>query len=550
MFSPEELRGVPIFADLGEAELDYLARTSADMRLQPGEYVLHEGDTHRALFVLIEGRIEVTKTVADEERVIGVRGPGETFGELPVVLDSPFLVSMRAVEASRVMRIETKDFHVVAASAPEFAAAVEASAIDRFGGLQEFAATTLPPRLTVVGPHWDDGTHDLRDFLQRNSVEFDWIEPATTTPPQPTPIVRLRDGSELVQPSHRQVGAAMGLRVAPSGAAYDVAIVGGGPAGLAAAVYGASEGLSTILLECEAPGGQAGTSSRIENYLGFPYGISGDELAHRALQQARRLGAEIVVTRKAESLDVETRTLCLDGGETVRGEVIVLATGVAWRSLPLPALERLRGRGVYYGAAPGEARSVAGKALYLVGGGNSAGQAAMNAADYAASVTLLVRGTSLAASMSFYLIEQLKTKPNIRVETCAEVVDAHGEEHLEALDILDRTTGKTSRRDAAGLFILIGADAETAWLPPALRRDEQGYVLTGRAGSAKGGWPLERPPYLLETTVPGIFCVGDVRAASVKRVAAAVGEGSMAIAFAHLYLAEVAARRHAASGAR
>ncbi|HYZ16018.1 MAG TPA: NAD(P)/FAD-dependent oxidoreductase, partial [Candidatus Acidoferrum sp.] len=262
--------------------------------------------------------------------------------------------------------------------------------------------------------------------------------------------------------------------------------------------------MSTILLEREAPGGQAGTSSRIENYLGFPFGISGDELAHRALQQAQRLGAEIIVTRTVRSLDAASRTLVLDGGAVVGAKTIVLATGVSWRKLEIPSVDRLRGRGVYYGAAPGEARSVQGKDVYLVGGGNSAGQAAVHFSNFARSVTLLVRGEALAKSMSHYLVEQLKTKSNVHVETRSEVVDAYGDDHLEAIAVADGATRETSRRDAAALFILIGADAETAWLPGAIDRDSRGNVMTGPDAVRGGHWPMQRDPYLLETAVPGI----------------------------------------------
>lgn len=542
MFTRDELRAIPLFSELGEKELDYLAKTSADIRLLPSEYVVYEGETRRALFVLVEGRVQVTKFVDGAERVVGTeRGPGEVFGEVPVILDTPFLVSFRAVQPSRVMRIEAKDFHFVAASAPNVGAAVETAALERVEGLHQIAASPTPPLLAVVGPQYDKKTQELRDFLQRNSVEFDWITPEDPAHTQQRyPSVRLRDGTQITDPSTRDIAEAIGLCVSPEREFYDAAIVGAGPAGLAAAVYAASEGLSTILLDREAPGGQAGTSSRIENYLGFPFGVSGDDLAHRALQQAKRLGAEIVVTRAVESFDADSRTLFLDGEDVLRAKTIVLATGVSWRQLNMPSLDRLRGLGVYYGAAPGEAKFVQGQHVYLVGGGNSAGQAAVNFSNFATSVTLLVRGDSLAKSMSYYLIEQLNKKANISIETHSELVDAYGDDHLEAIAIRNSQTGGTSRRDAAALFILIGADAETAWLPRAIERDARGYVLTGPDVLRNGRWTLERDPYLLETSVPGIFAVGDVRAGSVKRVAAAVGEGSMAIAFVHQYLAYAA----------
>jgi thioredoxin reductase (NADPH) len=534
LFSPDDLRAISLFWELGENELDHLAKSSADIHLRANEYVLHEGEMRRALFVLVEGHIEVTKIVDGAERVVGARNPGESFGELPMVLNAPYAVSFRAAEDSRVMRIEAKDFYIIAASSPKIAATVGKAAFERVEGLRDLAATPTQPALTVVGPQFDNSTHELRDFLQRNSIDYDWLAPSD--PAAVAPVVRLRDGAMLERPALRDVARSVGLCVAPTLAAYDVAIVGGGPAGLAAAVYGASEGLSTVLIDREAPGGQAGTSSRIENYLGFPYGISGDDLAHRALEQAKRLGAEIVVTRGVQRIDPHSRNLTLDGNDTVRPKAIIVASGVSWRHLNVASVDRLLGRGVYYGAAPGEARFVAGQDIFLVGGGNSAGQAAINFSNFARSVTLLVRGDSLAKSMSHYLIEQLQNKPNVVVETHAEVVNAYGTEHLEAIELNDRSTGKTARRDASALFMLIGADAETAWLPAEIARDDDGYLLTGPAALSRGNWPLAREPLLLETTVPGIFAVGDVRAGSIKRVAAAVGEGSMAIAFVHQYL--------------
>src|SRR5256885_3574705 len=373
MFTSDELRAVPLFSELADKELDHLAKARAGLRLLRGEYVIHEGDPGRVLFVLLESLVEVTKVVDGAERVVGVRRAGEVFGEVPVVLDTPFLVSFRAVEQSRVMRIEAKDFQTLAASAPQVSGAVRARAEGRVRGLQEIAAAPAPPRLTIVGPRWDRATQSLRDFLQRNSAPFDWVMPddpsATSVSPgsatgRQYPVVRLRDGSLLSDPSKREIARSLGLHVTPDHATYDVVIVGGGPAGLAAAVYGASEGLSTLLIEREAPGGQAGTSSFIENYLGFPFGISGGELAHRAFQQATRLGAEIVVTRFAQGIDAAAGSLVLDGDDVVRARTMILATGVSWRKLDIPALDRLRGRGVYYGAAPGEEKSVQGKDIF------------------------------------------------------------------------------------------------------------------------------------------------------------------------------------------
>jgi thioredoxin reductase (NADPH) len=348
--------------------------------------------------------------------------------------------------------------------------------------------------------------------------------------------VRLADGTRLRRPGTRELAQALGLQTHAARDAYDVVIVGGGPAGLASAVYGASEGLRTVVVEREAPGGQAGTSSRIENYLGFPGGVSGDELASRALQQARRLGAEILVTRTVDRLDPATREIVLDGGDVLRTETAIIASGVSWRRLAITGMDRLIGKGVYYGAARSEAGMAQGLDVHLIGAGNSAGQAALYFAGHARSVTLVVRGDALEKSMSHYLTAQVRAKANIRVLLRSEVEAVHGDTHLTAIDVRDLATGEARREDCGGLFVFIGADAETAWLPAEIARDERGYVLTGDEVVKARRWSLRRNPYLLESSVPGIFACGDVRLSPVKRVAAAVGEGSMAIAFVHEYL--------------
>jgi thioredoxin reductase (NADPH) len=291
-----------------------------------------------------------------------------------------------------------------------------------------------------------------------------------------------------------------------------------------------------VVLEREAPGGQAGTSSRIENYLGFPNGVSGDELASRALQQARRLGAEILVTRSVARIDVDNRHVHLDGGDVIRAKTIILATGVTWRRLMIDGFDRFIGKGIYYGASRSEASATHGLDVYLIGGGNSAGQAALYFANHARMVTLVLRGDSLEKSMSRYLVEQLRGKSNVKVQLRAEVVGAYGDTHLAAIDVRDALSGEVSRHDCGGLFVFIGADAQTDWLPGEIARDARGYVLTGDDVVKAGRWSRSRDPYLLESSVPGVFACGDVRLSPVKRVASAVGEGSMAIAFAHKYL--------------
>jgi thioredoxin reductase (NADPH) len=367
------------------------------------------------------------------------------------------------------------------------------------------------------------------------------------------PLVVLRDGRRMEAPSFRALADALGLQTAPRRDAYDVVIIGGGPAGLAAAVYGASAGLCTLLVERTACGGQAGTSSRIENYLGFPGGLSGDDLSSKAYQQALRFDAELLVARSVISIEpgdptsseTAAHTIVLDDGTRLTTKTVVMASGVQWRQLDTPGVKRLTGHGVYYGASSMEALSLRGRRVHLIGGGNSAGQAAMKFSNYAESVTMLVRGPSLAASMSQYLIAQLASKENVTIETQADVISVEGDDHLEAINLGVGPSRRRERRESDALFVFIGAYAQTDWLPEKLIRDQWGYICAGRdvmdllAEHAVGTWPLERDPYLLETSVPGIFTAGDVRHGSIKRVASSVGEGSMAIAFVHQYLAEV-----------
>ena len=545
MITVAELATIPLFSALADSELEYLAGSVEDIRLTAGEYVAHEGEG-RFLAVVVEGKTELTKLVNGVERVIGIRLPGELGGEIPMILGTPLPASMRAVEPSRVLKLSVKVFHTLAAMAPQVSATVGAAALERQEMLRAATAQPLEPAMFVIGPPRDPRVHAVESFLDRNQIPHDRQDPgdpaavaragAGAAVAAPYPVVELRDGTRLVAPTMRVIATVAGLTVAPGRALYDVVIVGGGPAGLTAAVNGASEGLQTGLIESFAPGGQAGTSTRIENYTGFPFGVSGDDLASRALLQAKRLGAEIVVTRRVEGIDPAELSVRLDGGDVLRTRSIVLATGVEWRRLKLDSVGRLVGSGVYYGAARSDAGLAQGNDVYLIGAGNSAGQAAIFFSSHARSVTLLVRGESLAASMSEYLIEQIATKANIRVETRSEVVAVHGDEQLDAIEVIDRRAGTTSRRDTTALFVLIGAEATTDWLPPQIARDEHGFILTGADAMKAGQWKADREPFALETSTPGIFAIGDVRSGSVKRVAAAVGEGGIAIAFVHRYL--------------
>ena len=442
--------------------------------------------------------------------------------------------------------------------------------------LEDWQAQYRPPfeGMRVVANRWSPAAHRVREFLGRNLIPFQWLDldssdqardllasiarrgppggdtadrgtvGSDTPDPAPlaVPVVLFPDGSYLADPDLVTLAERLGLRTHAERQFYDLIVVGAGPAGLAAAVYGASEGLRTLLVEREAPGGQAGTSSNIENYLGFPVGLTGADLARRAVAQARRFGAEILTPLEVTRVRAEGpyRVLTLTDGSEVSSRVLLIATGVQYRKLDVPGAEALTGRGIYYGAALTEAMGCRDEDVYIVGGGNSAGQAAVYFAPYAHSVTLLVRGAELGQSMSRYLIDQIEGIPNVHVRTGTSVLAVHGEDHLEAI-----TLGCAEQRErvsAGSLFVFIGALPRTDWIADVVQRDEFGFIYAGpdlpRDADRVRGWPLDREPYLLETNVPGVFCAGDVRHQSVKRVASAVGEGSIAVQFTHHYLAE------------
>ena len=546
MLTADELAALPIFSALSPVALADVARAAADIRLNAGEYAVYEGEPP-ALFVVIEGAIEVVKLVDGIERKIGMRLPGKLFGEVPLVFGTQFQAGFRASEPTRVVKLDARPYYDLAASSPELVRTMDDLARERIGGLQKLAAEPRNAQVILLGNRWDSACLDLRRFLERNQISFSWLtldDPNLTDhwpgPPPPEsdcPILRLSDGATLVRPEPREFAARLGLQTAPRFKEYDTVIIGGGPAGLAAAVYGASEGLRTIVVEREAPGGQAETSSRIENYLGFPSGISGSELASRAHRQAKRLGAEILVARKIVRIDPQARHIVLDNDEILQARTVIIASGVSWRRLAADGFDRLLGKGIFYGAARSEASIAQGLDVHLIGAGNSAGQAAMFFANHARTVTLIVRADSLDKSMSQYLIDQIRSKSNIRKALRSEVKGVHGDSHLTAIDIIDRGGNEVRREDSGGLFVFIGADAETGWLPPEIARDPRGYILTGGDVVKAGRWKESRDPYLVETSVPGVFACGDVRFSPVKRVASAVGEGSIAIAFVHQYLA-------------
>ena len=406
--------------------------------------------------------------------------------------------------------------------------------------------------IRVVGHRWSEPSYQIRDFLARNLVPYKWLaadDPegrrlleAAGVGPESIPLVVTADGRAMAQPTPSEIAEAAGLSTAPERDFYDLIIVGGGPAGLGAAVYGASEGLKTLLVERQAVGGQAGQSSRIENYLGFPDGISGAQLTDRARRQAGKFAAEVLNTREVVGLraDGSARTLSFADGGEISAHSIVLATGVAYRPLAADGVAELTGSGVYYGSAATEGPSCAGSDVYIIGGANSAGQAALFFSRYARSVTLLVRGDSLEASMSYYLIQQLTSIDNVHVRTRCEVVGAQGNGHLQAITICDSKNNTVTSVECGYLFVFIGAEPRTDWLGDTVARDEKGFLYTGpdllSGGARPRGWDRDRDPFYLECSVPGIFAAGDVRANSVKRVASAVGEGAMAVTLVHRYL--------------
>lgn len=547
MFTPEELRQAKIFACLDEAECARLAQTVADVRLKPGEWLIRSGETPW-FYVLYEGRLRI---VADIQG-IQTEFPeydftaGDFLGEVPLLLRTPVFNSARAQTHCRIARLDKLQFFHLIRDSKEARAMVLEVLGERLLRIQERSLSLMTSRVLIFGRNRDADCHNIRAFLSANRIPYEWVDRDSHPERLPTglsddpdcPVVSV-DGQLFIEPTTREIAEALQLQTKPNHDSYDVVIVGAGPAGMAAGVYGSSEGLRVLIVERCAAGGQAGTSSRIENYLGFPEGISGEDLTGRGFKQATYFGAEVALTRSVEKLTPSSEGyVCeFDGGQSVSARAVVLAIGVDWRRLQAKGEDRLLGRGIFYGAARQEATNVVGKKVFIVGGGNSAGQAAMFLSNYAAEVKVLVRGEGLKLSMSQYLIDQIASKANIQVLPFTQVVSADGEDRLKR--ILARVQApheveKILGYEADALFVMIGADANTSWLPVDLERDPRGYICTGRELTA---WKLARHPFPLETSLPGVFCAGDVRHNSIKRVSSGVGEGSMAIAFIHQYLA-------------
>jgi len=542
MFTAEELKQSKLFSILSEPEIVSLAEKAADVRLAAGEWLIREGEPPY-FHILFEGRLQMVKDVLG--RPVNITHyeyqVGDFFGETPILLGTQNLISLRAETACRLARLERQELQNLIRDSKEASALILQTMNDRLLRVQQYVSTLPSARVLIFGSKYDTDCRDLRTFLASNRIPYEWVD--RDLEPERVPQFMVENMASAVSidgkvfdhtPSVREVAEALQLQIKPNSDSYDVVIVGAGPAGMAAGVYGASEGLKVLMVERSAAGGQAGTSSRIENYLGFPEGISGEDLTGRAVKQAVRFGAEIAMTRCIEKVERADGgyLLELDGGQRVFARAVLLATGVEWRRLKAEGCERLLARGVLYGASRPEAISVNGKKVFIVGGGNSAGQAAMFFSNYADEVKVLVRGEGLKLTMSQYLIGEIASKANIEVMPFSEVVEAQGQDHLQR--IVARVGGELVTYEADALFVMICAVPDASWLPKELERDEKGYICTGRDLTS---WKLDRASFPLETSLPGIFCAGDVRHNSIKRVSSGVGEGSMAIAFIHQYLA-------------
>ena len=548
MFTAEELRRTKIFACLDEAECARLTHAVADVLLKPGEWLFREG-APASFYVVVEGRLRIVLDVHGKQTEFAEQEfkQGDFFGEVPLLLGTPFFGSLRAQTSCRVARLDKQQFHHLIRESKAVRTLILETLGERLLLIQQRSLALPTSRVLIFGRNRHADCHNIRQFLSANRIPYEWIDrdryperlPAGVSDDPDCSAVSV-DGQLFVEPpTTREVAEALQLQTKPNRDSYDVVIVGAGPAGMAAGVYGSSEGLKVLIVERCAAGGQAGTSSRIENYLGFPEGISGEDLTGRGFKQATRFGAEVALTRSVERLTPSSEGyVCeLDGGQSVSARAVVLATGVDWRRLQAKGEDRLLGRGIFYGAARQEATNVVGKKVFIVGGGNSAGQAAVFLSSYAVEVNVLVRSEGLRLSMSQYLLDQIASKANVQVLPFTQIVSADGEDRLERIEVRVQAPHEIEKilsYEADALFVMIGVDASTSWLPDELERDPHGYICTGRELTT---WKLDRHPFPLETSLPGVFSAGDVRHNSIKRVSSGVGEGSMAIAFIHQYLA-------------
>jgi thioredoxin reductase (NADPH) len=536
------------FPKLTEEQMTQLARYAgaSTKTFRPGEALFRAGDRDPKFFVIKSGELEIVDVTGDQPKTIRVQGPGEFTGDVGHLTGSPKVVSAIARLDCEVYEMSEAELRKILNQDPQLSDVLLQAFIARRQLMRESQEFT---GLRVIGSRYSRDTFRIRDFLAKNRVLFTWLDlegdPAVKEMLQQfgvteadTPIVACAHCLVLRNPSNRELAEKIGIRRPVEQTVYDLAIVGSGPAGLAAAVYGASEGLNTIVLEHTAPGGQAGSSMRIENYLGFPTGITGSELAERAVLQADKFGANISVPTPATKLtfDKAYSILELEGGENIVAKCLLIATGAEYRRLEVEDCSRFEGAGVYYAATPNEAQMYRGSDVVLVGGGNSAGQAAVYLSQNVRKVFLLIRGDDLCKSMSSYLAHRILNTPNIEILRCTEVIGMNGDGHLSSVEILNKTAGEKRTLATAALFSFIGATPRTDWLPSEIEKDEKHFVRTGIELGDSRQWTLKRQPFLLETSRAGVFAAGDVRSGSVKRVASAVGEGSMAIQFVHEYL--------------
>ncbi len=538
------------FPTLSEAQIAQLGRYAGapPKTFRAGDALFRCGDRDSNFFVIKSGEVEVVDETGEKPKAIRVLGAGEFTGDVGHLTGNPKVVTGMAKTDSEVYEISDKALREILNQDPQLSDIILQAFIARRQLMRESDDFT---GLRVIGSRYSRDTFRIRDFLAKNRVLFTWLDlegdPAVGqllkqfgVTEADTPIVACAHRLLLRNPSNRELAETIGIRRPVEHVVYDLAIVGSGPAGLAAAVYGASEGLNTVVLERTAPGGQAGSSMRIENYLGFPTGITGSELADRAVLQADKFGARVSIPTPVINLtfDKAYSVIGLEGGETVVAKCLLIASGAEYRRLGVEGCDRFEGCGVYYAATPNEAQMCRASDVVLVGGGNSAGQAAVYLAQNARQVVLLIRGDDLCKSMSSYLAHRIMNTPNIEILRCTTVGRMLGDGYLSAVEIVNERTGEKRTLQTAALFSFIGATPRTDWLPPEIEKDEKDFVRTGIALADSPDWTLKRQPFLLETSRPGVFAAGDVRSGSVKRVASAVGEGSMSVQFAHEFLKE------------
>jgi thioredoxin reductase (NADPH) len=540
-----------IFPKLTPSQIDRIAACGRTRSVQPGEVLIEQGDTSVPFFVVITGEVEIVRPFGARETLITVHGPGEFTGEVNMLSGRRSFFRARATKPGKVIELDHQQMLGLVQTDAELSDILMRAFILR---RVELIAAGVGD-IVLVGSTYSAGTLRIKEFLMRNGHPYSYIDLERDPDVQnlldsfqvsasEIPVLICRGQIVLRNPGNQQIADCLGFNESIDQThVRDLIIIGAGPSGLAAAVYGASEGLDVLMLETSSPGGQAGSSSRIENYLGFPTGISGQELAARAYNQAQKFGAHMLVARAARLIcDRKPCVVELENGTRISTRTVLIATGAQYRKLPLENLSRFEGAGVYYGATFVEAQLCGGKEVIVVGGGNSAGQAAVFLAQTAKRVYMLVRSSGLAATMSRYLIRRIENSPTITLLPQTEIVDVEGGNHLKSVSWRNSQTGLTEKHQISHIFIMTGADPNTRWLDGCIALDDKGFIKTGQDISPENlsatGWPLTRQPYLLETSLPGVFAVGDVRGGSIKRVASAVGEGSIAISFVHKALQE------------